>query len=101
MIAEIRDEAYTQWASRWLAFQHRASRAFLDLEFNFQLSDEEAKESVSEADANVEQLSEAPDRAPLPDDLRVPLEASYPTLPAGALPFDPPTSMNRGPTSGS
>ena len=30
VIAELRDEAYTQWASRWLAFQRRASRAFPD-----------------------------------------------------------------------
>ena len=42
----------------------------------------------------------APDHDPLPDDLRVPLEASSPTLPVGALPFDPPASVNQGPTSG-
>ena len=52
MIAELRDEACTQWASGWLAFQHRASRAFPDLEFNFQLSDEEVKVYVFEADAD-------------------------------------------------
>ena len=34
VIAELRDEACTQWASGWLAFQRRASRAFQDLEFN-------------------------------------------------------------------
>ena len=34
VIAELRDEACTQWASEWLAFQHRAFRAFPDLEFN-------------------------------------------------------------------
>ena len=39
VIEELRDEACTQWASRWLAFQRRASRAFLDLEFNIQLSE--------------------------------------------------------------
>ena len=33
-IAELKDEACTQWASKWLAFQRRASQAFLDLEFN-------------------------------------------------------------------
>ena len=25
VIAELKDEAFTQWASGWLAFQHRAS----------------------------------------------------------------------------
>ena len=45
-------------------------------------------------------LSGAPDHAPLPDDLRVPLEASSSALPAGSLPFDPLTSVSRGPTSG-
>ena len=34
VIAELKDEACTQWASGWLAFQRRASRAFPDLEFN-------------------------------------------------------------------
>ena len=43
VIAELRDEACTKWASGWLAFQHRDSRAFSDLKFNFQLFDEEAK----------------------------------------------------------
>ena len=40
VIAELRDEACTQWAFGWLAFQCRASRAFPNLEFNIQLSDE-------------------------------------------------------------
>ena len=34
VIVELRDEACTQWAFGWLAFQRRASRAFPDLEFN-------------------------------------------------------------------
>ena len=45
-------------------------------------------------------LSGAPDCAPLPDDFQVPPEASSSTFPTGALPFDPPTSLSRGPTSG-
>ena len=45
-------------------------------------------------------LSGAPDPAPLPDDLQVPLEASSPTLPVGALPSDPLASMDRSPASG-
>ena len=44
-------------------------------------------------------LFEALDCAPLLDDLWVPPEASSSTLPAGALPFDPLASVNRGPTS--
>ena len=101
MIAELRDEACTQWASGWLAFQGRASRAFLDLEFNIQLSDEKVEESASEVeiDAGVEVLSGATDRAPLPDDLRVPPEAISFASPIGAPPFDPYTSVSWGPTS--
>ena len=38
--------------------------------------------------------------APLPADLRVSLEASSSALPTVALPFDPPASVNPGPTSG-
>ena len=34
VIAKLKDEACTQWASGWVAFQRRASRAFPDLEFN-------------------------------------------------------------------
>ena len=52
VIAELKDEACTQWASGLLAFQRRASRAFSDLEYNIQLSDEEVEESASEAEAN-------------------------------------------------
>ena len=71
MIAEVRDKACTQWASGWLAFQRRASRAFASLEFNIPLFDEEVEESVFEAEAvvGVEVPSGAPDRAPLSDGL--------------------------------
>ena len=102
VIAELRDEANTQWASGWLAFQCKASRAFPDLEFNIQLFDEKVEESASEARANAsaEVFSRALDRAPLPDDLRVPPEASSSALPVGAPPFDPSTSVSQGPTSG-
>ena len=31
VIVELKDEACSQWASGWLAFQCRASRSFLDL----------------------------------------------------------------------
>ena len=47
-IASLRDEAYTQWASRWLTFQRKAASAYSDLELSFNIpSDEEAEESFS------------------------------------------------------
>ena len=93
VIAELKDEACTQWASGWLTFQRRASRAFPDLEFNIQLSNEEVEGSASEAevDAGTEVF---PDCAPLPGDSRVPLGASSSASPAGALPFDSSTSTS-------
>ena len=102
VIVKLKDEACTQWASGWLAFQHRASRAFPYLEFTIQLSDEEVEGSASEAkvDAGTEVFSGVPDRAPLPDDSRVPPGASYSTSHAGAPLFDSSTSKSRGPTSG-
>ena len=91
VIAELRDEACTQWSSGWLAFHRRVSRAFPGLDFNIQLSDEEVEESASKAKtvAGAEVPYGAPDRAPLPDDLRGPPEASSPTLPAGLCPLTP------------
>ena len=101
VIAELKDEACSQWASGWLAFQRRASRAFLDLEFNIILSDEKVEESASEVedDTGTKVLSEALGRAPLLADLWVAPEASSSALLAGALPFDPPASVSPGLTS--
>ena len=102
VIAELKDEACTQWASGWLAFQCQASQAFPDLEFNIQLSDEEVDRSASKAEdeAGAEVFSGAPDPAPLLGDSRVPLGANPSALPVGALPFDSSTSTSRGLTSG-
>ena len=99
VIAELKEKACTQWASGWLAFQHRASRSFLDLDFNIHLSDEEVKGSASkvEVDAGAEVF---PDRAPLPGDSRVPLGAKSSTSPAGAPHFDSSPFASRGLTSG-
>ena len=48
VIGRLRDEACTQWVSRWLAFQKKAANAYPGLDFNFAIpSDEEAKESLS------------------------------------------------------
>ena len=60
VIGRLRDEACTQWASRWLAFQRKAANVYLGLDFNFDIpSDEEAEESLSvdysgEPDAPIE-----------------------------------------------
>ena len=101
VIAELKDEACTQWASGWLAFQRQASQAFPDLAFNIHLSDEEVEESASKAevDGGANVLLGAPDHAPLPGDLRVLLEAiSSASLP-GVPPLYSSTSVSRGPTS--
>ena len=48
VIGRLRDEACTQWASRCLAFQRKASIAYPGLDFNLDIpSDEEAEESLS------------------------------------------------------
>ena len=47
-IASLRDEACTQWASGWLAFQRKGANAYPGLDLNFDIpSDEEAEESFS------------------------------------------------------
>ena len=100
--AELKDEAYTQWASWWLAFQRQASRDFPYLELNIQLSDEEVEGSAFEVevDAGAEVFSGAPDRVPLPGDPRAPPGTSLSASPAGAPPFDSSTFASWGPTSG-
>ena len=102
MIAELKDEACTQWASGWLAFQRRASRAFPDQEFKIQLSDEEVEGSASqvEVDVGVEVFSGALDCAPLLGDSRVPPGASSSASLAGAPLFVSSTSASQGPTAG-
>ena len=48
VIARLRDEACTQWASGWLAFERKAANAYPGLDFNFDIpSDEEEEESPS------------------------------------------------------
>ena len=63
-IASLRDEACTQWASRWLAFQRRVANAYPGLNLNFDiLSDEEAEESFS-ADCSREPATPTEVRSP-------------------------------------
>ena len=70
VIARLRDEACTQWASGWLSFQRKAANAYLSLDFNFDIpSDEEVKESLSadysgEPDTPVEAQSPSSPSAP-------------------------------------
>ena len=101
VIAELKDEACTQWAFGWHAFQCRASRAFPYLEFNIQLSDEEVEGSTSEAEVDVsaEVFLGVHDRAPLLVDPQVPPRASTSASPFRAPPFNSSTSTSRGPTS--
>ena len=63
-IASLRDEACTQWASGWLAFQ--VANAYPGLDLNFDIpSDEEAKESFS-ADCSGDPNTPAEVRSPCP-----------------------------------
>ena len=89
VIAKLRDEAYTLWASGWLAFGRKAAKAFPGLDFNFQVPDEEeVEESVSEDEADPGVLSDTPSSFPLPCEAKVPAEAGSPLSPAKASPFD-------------
>ena len=73
VIGRLRDEACTQWVSRWLAFQRKASNAYLGMDFNFDIpSNEEAEESLSddysgEPDTSVEVYSPSSPSAPPSD----------------------------------
>ena len=63
-IASLRDEACTQCAFGWLAFQRKAANAYLGLDLNFDIpSDEEAEESFS-ADCSGEPNTPADARSP-------------------------------------
>ena len=67
VIAELRDEACTLWASGWLTFRRRAAKAFSGLDFNLQvLDEEEAEESISEDEAFPEVLPDTPSSVPSP-----------------------------------
>ena len=73
VIGRLRDEACTQWASRWLAFKRKAAIAYPDLDFNLDIpSDEEAEGSLSadyygEPDTPAEAHSPSSPSAPLSD----------------------------------
>ena len=89
VIAKLKDEACTLWASRWLAFQRRAVKDFLGLDFNFLISnldEEEAEESVSEDEADPRVSFDTPSFVTLPGEVEVPDGAGSPLSPVGASP---------------
>ena len=64
VIASLRDEACTQWASGWLTFQRRVANAYPGLDLNFDIpSDEKAEESFY-ADCSGEPTASAEARSP-------------------------------------
>ena len=78
MIAELRYETCTLWASGWLAFRRKVTKVFLGLDFNFQVPAEgEAEESDSNNEADPVVLSDAPIFVSLPgeDEIEAPAEA--------------------------
>ena len=87
VIAELRDEACTLWASEWLAFRHRVAKAFPNLDFNLQVPDEEeAEESVSKDETDPEVFYNTPSSVPLHGEAEIPAEAGSSPSPIGALP---------------
>ena len=91
VIAELKDEACTLWASGWLAFQCRAVKAFPGLGFNFpvpNLDEEEAEESVSKDEEDPGVSSDTLSSVPLPGGVEVPAGAGSPLSPVRASPSD-------------
>ena len=89
VIAELKDEACTLWAFRWLAFQCRAAKAFPSLDFNFPVPDpdeEEAEEFVYEENADPRVSSDTPSSIPLPGEVEVPAKVGSPLSSAWASP---------------
>ena len=77
-MASLRDEACTQWASGWLAFQRRVSNAYPGLNINFDIpSDEEAEESFS-TDCSREPATPTEARSPSSPSAPTPAPTSEP-----------------------
>ena len=85
VIAKLRDEACTLWASRWLALRRKDAKVFPGLNFNLQVPDEEeVKESVSEDEV----FPDAPSSVPFLGEAEAPAEAGSFPMPVGVLPSD-------------
>ena len=64
VIAELRDEACTLWASGWLSFWHKASKVFLGLRFDFPVPiEDEMRESESNGEDDLRVSSATPNSA--------------------------------------
>ena len=69
VIAELRDEAFTLWASGWLSFRRKAAKVFPGLDFNFPVPiEDEVRESDSDREDGLGVSSTAPSSALLPGD---------------------------------
>ena len=91
VIAKLRDEACTLWASEWLDFWRKAAKVFLGLDFNFQVpADGEAEEFDSDDKADLVVFSDAPSYVPLlsEPEIKAPAEADSPTSVVGTSPSD-------------
>ena len=98
VIAKLRDEACTLWASGWLVFRRRATKAFPGLDFNLQVPDEEeAEESVSKDEVDLEVFSDTPSSVPLPGEVEILVEASSSPSPTEAFPSDTRTAWRLAP----
>ena len=63
-ISSLRDEAYTQWASGWLAFQRRVANTYPGLDLNFDIPNDEEVEESFFADCAGEPAASAEVRSP-------------------------------------
>ena len=75
------------WASGWVTFCCRASKAFPSLDLNFQVpSEEEVEESLFEGEADPRMFSDAPRSTDCLREAENPAEASSPSLLVEASP---------------
>ena len=63
-IAILRDEACTQWASGWLAFQRKVTSAYPGLDLNFDIPSDEKAEASFFADCSGEPNTPVEARSP-------------------------------------
>ena len=88
VIAKLRDEACTLWASGWLAFRLKVAKVFLGLDFNFQVTAAgESEESDSNDEADPVVFLDAPSSVPLPNEPEneAPAAADSPTSTASNI----------------
>ena len=91
VIAGLRDEPYTFWASGCLVFRRKVAKAFPGLDFNFSvpdLDDEEVEESIFEDEADPGVFSNTLSSTPPPGEAKVSVEAGSFLSPARASPSD-------------